>query len=82
MSVSDARSCTQPTERLEGGRKASDVDKIYGKLQFLSLKAKCDQQYDPPIEGFATASVRTETAKFIYVLALGLAALSFWRSVR
>jgi hypothetical protein len=84
-------SCSAPTDRIDGGREKTAVDVMYGKLQSLGVKAACDQQYDPPVEEYITyRGIMTPTGRFrgsssisfVTVMLLGLAAISFWRSVR
>ncbi len=79
-----ASACRVIPERLDSGRNESAIDNMYKKLTVLGAKAQCDQQYDPSTRELFTdygSNMRVESAKFLFVLALGLTAITLWRSV-
>jgi hypothetical protein len=79
-----ASACRVIPGRIDSGRDESDTDKMYNRLMVLGAKANCDTQYDPPTKELFTdytSTIRTETAKFLFVLALGLTGVTLWRSV-
>ncbi len=82
MSVS---ACQMRPEKLENGRRTTEVDEMYKSLMVLNAKANCDKQYDPVLkESFVSndSVMRQEVAKFLFVMGLGLTAVTLWRSTR
>ena len=84
-----ASACQVRLEKLESSRGRTEADNIYNNLLRLQKRAECDRQYDPTLPVNSTEAFisyeeyimnRQEIAKFIFVLGLGLTAVTLWRN--